>query len=61
MFAFPRIEIPGKAKQEAAERGLVPDEFYCLRLLEETGESTVALCKTIIICILVNLTRSVFL
>ncbi|OWR52565.1 alanine aminotransferase 2 like protein [Danaus plexippus plexippus] len=37
MFAFPRIEIPGKAKQEAAERGLVPDEFYCLRLLEETG------------------------
>ncbi|XP_061378371.1 alanine aminotransferase 1-like [Danaus plexippus] len=37
MFAFPRIEIPGKAKQEAAERSLVPDEFYCLRLLEETG------------------------
>ncbi|CAH2269521.1 jg19069 [Pararge aegeria aegeria] len=37
MFAFPRIEIPERAQVAAAEAGLQPDEFYCLRLLEETG------------------------
>lgn len=37
MFAFPRIEIPVAAQKEALERGLEPDEFYCLQLLEETG------------------------
>ncbi|CAH2039109.1 unnamed protein product, partial [Iphiclides podalirius] len=37
MFAFPRVEIPERAQKEADERGLAPDEFYCLRLLEETG------------------------
>ncbi|XP_039755657.1 alanine aminotransferase 1-like [Pararge aegeria] len=37
MFAFPRIEIPERAQVVAAEAGLQPDEFYCLRLLEETG------------------------
>lgn len=37
MFAFPRIEIPLEAQNEAFERGMEPDEFYCLQLLEETG------------------------
>lgn len=37
MFAFPRIEIPLQAQKEARERGMEPDEFYCLQLVEETG------------------------
>ncbi|XP_045767107.1 alanine aminotransferase 1-like [Maniola jurtina] len=37
MFAFPRVELPERAQLAAAELGLKPDEFYCLRLLEETG------------------------
>ncbi|GBP08681.1 Alanine aminotransferase 1 [Eumeta japonica] len=37
MFAFPRLEIPISAVAEAGRRGLQPDEFYFLCLLEETG------------------------
>ncbi|XP_068618310.1 alanine aminotransferase 1-like [Battus philenor] len=37
MFAFPRIELPESAQRAARDCGLLPDEFYCLRLLEETG------------------------
>lgn len=37
MFAFPRIEIPTLAQEEAREKGMEPDEFYCLQMLEETG------------------------
>ncbi|XP_045495845.1 alanine aminotransferase 1-like [Colias croceus] len=37
MFAFPRVEIPARAQDKAAQMNLAPDEFYCLRLLEETG------------------------
>ncbi|KAJ2943488.1 hypothetical protein O0L34_g16595 [Tuta absoluta] len=37
MCAFPRIEIPSSAQAAAAACGLMPDEFYCMRLLEETG------------------------
>ncbi|CAH0584576.1 unnamed protein product [Chrysodeixis includens] len=37
MFAYPRVEIPERAQAAARELGLSPDEFYCLRLLEETG------------------------
>lgn len=37
MFAFPRIEIPVLAQEEAREKGMEPDEFYCLQMLEETG------------------------
>ncbi|XP_041986409.1 alanine aminotransferase 1-like [Aricia agestis] len=37
MFAFPRVDLPAGAVRAAAERGLAPDEFYCLQLLEETG------------------------
>lgn len=37
MFAYPRIEIPVEAQLEAKKLNMSPDEFYCLRLLEETG------------------------
>ncbi|XP_064410069.1 alanine aminotransferase 2 isoform X2 [Latimeria chalumnae] len=37
MYAFPRIEIPPKAIEQAKNQGMMPDMFYCMRLLEETG------------------------
>ncbi|XP_026734189.1 alanine aminotransferase 1-like [Trichoplusia ni] len=37
MFAYPRVDIPERAQEAARDLGLSPDEFYCLRLLEETG------------------------
>ncbi|XP_032079317.1 alanine aminotransferase 1 isoform X2 [Thamnophis elegans] len=37
MYAFPRIELPLRAVQEAQAQGQAPDMFFCLRLLEETG------------------------
>lgn len=40
MFAFPRVEIPARAQLDAAALDMAPDDFYCLRLLEETGKTT---------------------
>lgn len=37
MYLFPRIILNKSALVAAAEHGLKPDEFYCLRLLENTG------------------------
>ncbi|XP_075776054.1 alanine aminotransferase 1 isoform X1 [Pelodiscus sinensis] len=37
MYAFPRIQLPARAVLEAQARGLAPDMFFCLQLLEETG------------------------
>ena len=37
MYAFPRIEIPKKAIELAESKGITPDFFYCLELLENTG------------------------
>ncbi|CAM9111062.1 unnamed protein product [Discosporangium mesarthrocarpum] len=37
MYAFPRITLPMKAREAAAEEGVPPDEFYCLRVLEQSG------------------------
>nr|XP_026487253.1 alanine aminotransferase 1-like isoform X2 [Vanessa tameamea] len=37
VFAFPRVELPARALVAAAELNVSADEFYCLRLLEETG------------------------
>ncbi|XP_046969031.1 alanine aminotransferase 2-like isoform X2 [Vanessa cardui] len=37
VFAFPRVELPARAQIAAAELNVSADEFYCLRLLEETG------------------------
>lgn len=37
MYAFPRVRLPPKAVAAAIAKGLKPDEFYCLQLLEATG------------------------
>ncbi|KAJ8715839.1 hypothetical protein PYW08_013124 [Mythimna loreyi] len=37
MFAYPRVQIPEAAQAAAEQHAMTPDEFYCLRLLEETG------------------------
>uniref|UniRef100_A0A673FNF0 alanine transaminase n=1 Tax=Sinocyclocheilus rhinocerous TaxID=307959 RepID=A0A673FNF0_9TELE len=37
MYTFPRIHLPPKAILEAKEKAQVPDMFYCMKLLEETG------------------------
>lgn len=37
MYAFPRIRLPPKAIAVAKEKGMEPDFFYCLSLLEEKG------------------------
>lgn len=37
MYAFPRIYFSNKAVEAARERGMEPDLFYCLEVLENTG------------------------
>ncbi|VDM31780.1 unnamed protein product [Hydatigera taeniaeformis] len=37
MYAFPQIRLPSKAVAVAKEKGMEPDFFYCLSLLEEKG------------------------
>ncbi|CAN1838702.1 Glutamate--glyoxylate aminotransferase 2 [Linum perenne] len=41
MYSFPQIRLPPKAIAAAKSAGKVPDVFYCLKLLEATGISTV--------------------
>lgn len=41
MYSFPRIRLPPKAMEAAKAAGKAADVFYCLRLLESTGISTV--------------------
>lgn len=41
MYSFPQIKLPPKAIVAAKEAGKAPDVFYCLKLLEATGISTV--------------------
>ncbi|CAN0896265.1 Glutamate--glyoxylate aminotransferase 2 [Linum grandiflorum] len=41
MYSFPQIRLPPKAIEAAKTAGKVPDVFYCLKLLEATGISTV--------------------
>ncbi|KAH8500004.1 hypothetical protein H0E87_015297 [Populus deltoides] len=41
MYSFPQIRLPPKAIDAAKMAGKVPDVFYCLKLLEATGISTV--------------------
>ncbi|GFP88003.1 glutamate--glyoxylate aminotransferase 2 [Phtheirospermum japonicum] len=41
MYSFPQIRLPPKAIEAANKAGKVPDVFYCLKLLEATGISTV--------------------
>uniref|UniRef100_A0A1A8FNR2 alanine transaminase n=1 Tax=Nothobranchius korthausae TaxID=1143690 RepID=A0A1A8FNR2_9TELE len=37
MYTFPCISLPQKAIDKAKEEGLIPDMFYCMKLLEEEG------------------------
>lgn len=41
MYSFPQIRLPPKAIAAAKAAGKQPDVFYCLRLVEATGISTV--------------------
>lgn len=41
MYSFPQIRLPPRAIEAAKRAGKVPDVFYCLKLLEATGISTV--------------------
>lgn len=41
MYSFPQLHLPKKAMDAAKQAGKAPDVFYCLKLLEETGISTV--------------------
>ena len=41
MYSFPQICLPPKAIEAAKKAGKHPDVFYCLKLLEATGISTV--------------------
>ncbi len=41
MYSFPRIMLPPGAMAAAKAAGKAPDVFYCLKLLEATGISTV--------------------
>jgi glutamate--glyoxylate aminotransferase len=41
MYAFPQIRLPPKAIAAAKAAGKAPDVFYCLKLVEQTGISTV--------------------
>lgn len=41
MYCFPSITISEKAKIQAEKEGYAPDEFYCAKLLENTGICTV--------------------
>lgn len=37
MYIYPRIRLPAKAVAEAQSRGLAPDLFYSMELLDATG------------------------
>ena len=37
MYAFPRLDLPDKAIEEAEAKEMTPDTLYALSLLEETG------------------------
>jgi len=37
MYGFPKIVLPAKAVEKAKEVGCEADEYWCTRLVEETG------------------------
>jgi hypothetical protein len=37
MYLFPQVRLPAKAIEEAKRLGKVPDTYYALQLLENTG------------------------
>ena len=47
MYIFPRIKLPAAAVAEAKARGLAPDLFYAMELLDATGVVVVPVCARI--------------
>ena len=41
MYCFPSLTLSERAQAEARREGMEPDEFYCVKLLENTGICTV--------------------
>jgi aspartate/methionine/tyrosine aminotransferase len=41
MYSFPQVKLPRAAQAAAKKANKTPDVFYCLKLLEATGISTV--------------------
>eukprot|EP00746_Dinoflagellata_sp_MGD_P079705 gnl/MRDRNA2_/MRDRNA2_319002_c0_seq1.p1 gnl/MRDRNA2_/MRDRNA2_319002_c0~~gnl/MRDRNA2_/MRDRNA2_319002_c0_seq1.p1 ORF type:complete len:311 (-),score=60.91 gnl/MRDRNA2_/MRDRNA2_319002_c0_seq1:240-1085(-) len=41
MYLFPNIHLPKTVEDAAAQKGMPPDTFYCMELLEATGIVTV--------------------
>lgn len=41
MYSFPQIKLPPRAIEAAKQARKAPDVYYCLKLLEATGISTV--------------------
>merc|ERR1719217_1079273 len=41
MYLFPSLLLPKAAEAAAAKKGMLPDTFYCMELLEATGIVTV--------------------
>jgi aspartate/methionine/tyrosine aminotransferase len=37
MYAFPQVRLPRKAIEEAESKGVPPDEYYCMQVLQNTG------------------------
>lgn len=37
LYAFPKIDLPPKAVAAAKEKGMKPDAFFCIELLDNTG------------------------
>lgn len=53
MYAFPRVQLPPKALDEAALHEQTPDSLYALSLLEETGEYHTTLVSFNFDCLLI--------
>lgn len=41
LYAFPTIQLPTHVIEAAAEKGITPDAYFCMELLEATGIVTV--------------------
>lgn len=37
MYAYPKINLPKKFIEEAQKQNLTPDTYYCIKMLQNTG------------------------
>ena len=44
LYLFPKIDMPQKFLDECEKKNIIPDEEYCIRMLEKTGICTVPGC-----------------